>query len=977
MDVRQSRLIAISRVLLSYTTPILMLIVSIVLVRKTNENIILKEYEFKGSVYITEINATATLYKHRKSHYEVLNIKSDQKENYFAVAFKYPGFNPAKSVNLLFNIPRFGSINYTGDDFFDNFRNYSLISNISNEIYRESFQFHFSTLYKSEFEKTLPIFLQSIFYPEFNYDSFLKSIRYVKKNETADKISYEIHGEAYDLAKNFLHDRELMTKAAIINEIYNITDTVYGLYGNPLILAKTNFDQIINEYRSIANPSNALFYHFGDFDEYTLLQNLSQHLNYTYTKNQIRLDSNFSNIMSLQSKTISLPNITISQFTKRITSTWLIADVSNISDLIDVDVLSHLLTTGANSILHEELIESSNFGLTLCDSQFNYKTGIPHFTICVDGVPHEDSLIPHITRIFKSIIAKGFNATLLQTVIEKYEIMKKETSQSLGRNFFKNMIFPWLYGYNPLQYASFNWEIDRIKKLLAVQPKYFELVLRRRLLENQKRLDLEFIKDDNFEAKFIQNEAKIAEELASHQENFLNHSSNNSYNFINVSFEEINESIYSTKFYTINDVVYSFDVRTNDIVYIRIINSIDIDNELIEDFPIFMDVFGKSGFDEMNQEEFNKKVNQDVGGISIKYNIQSTDDGEEEDKTQLQIIIEGKTLSRNVNKLLEYLTSIISRPKLYESKKLMTILETRLFELKRDYLENTAKYANYFSSAGLTRAAALREMLFGVTYIKKLSTYLNDDKREDIKSLLDKLYTKVFINGFFKSSLHCNWDVRHKIEKRLEALMEKFNSHQPNQKGIDVLRLFQSSMSQTTKYILKNANSLSSLTFSYKIPRKKAAALSVMARIIANYDAEGLQNYKIDTDVVDDNLEIIHFSFWDIQNATAAYNDITGYFMQLSNDIFNEVNMKKCIYNIIRDLNNIQPPGSKNLDLFIKGMSLEKKSKIIHEYYNLNLADIYEAVKYFSIQSGSVCITSNAPELKDEFMIVDVIDIIN
>ncbi|EAY22954.1 hypothetical protein TVAG_077010 [Trichomonas vaginalis G3] len=515
------------------------------------------------------------------------------------------------------------------------------------------------------------------------------------------------------------------------------------------------------------------------------------------------------------------------------------------------------------------------------------------------------------------------------------------------------------------------WEVERIKKLLAVQPKYFELVMRRRLFENQNRIDIDFVNDNNFESEFNSNLSQIISKY-SKTERFIQNTENEENeknNFSNFSFSEILDSFYKPGNVLGNGFVYSYEEPTNDVVYIRIKNSINLDEELLEDFPIFLTIFGKTGVDGMSQKEFDNLIEKFTGGISIKYLVSASYDSE--DTANLTIIIEGKSLSKNANNLIEYMTSLISKPNLIDPILMMDILQETYDLYTKHLMINATLFSQMFSAAALSRGAALQEMLFGVTFYKRLGKYLNNDKRENILDLISRLYDKKFINGDFSASLHCNCESRQRIEKRLLSLMEKLNSHQPIEKGIDTIRLFISEMSIYQKSAFKSDHSLSSVTFSIPVPpigKKIAAAYYVTAKMICkgylNEIVDSSYGERVDENTSDPLISVIYFTIENVKNVTEMSDKMMSKLKSINERTFTEEDMRKCIYAILKRINAPRDPSTRNIDTFLSGFSIENKTTFFRDLFYLNLSDIYTAIRSFMSSKIHIAVVAKSSEIK-------------
>jgi Zn-dependent M16 (insulinase) family peptidase len=67
---------------------------------------------------------------------------------------------------------------------------------------------------------------------------------------------------------------------------------------------------------------------------------------------------------------------------------------------------------------------------------------------------------------------------------------EKIITRSQGYKFSKQIIGNWIHEVHSFSLLDSSWEIERLQHLLAVQPYYFELIMKNRIIDNQHRLDL-------------------------------------------------------------------------------------------------------------------------------------------------------------------------------------------------------------------------------------------------------------------------------------------------------------------------------------------------------------------------------------------------------------------------------------------------------------------------------------------------------
>ena len=868
-------------ILLTYSIPVLAVAYCIIFLHASDQTLAFGEYLLKEKIDIPGFNATAKLYKHQKLGFEVLNIDSLDNNNFFAVTIRTTNINSNGFSNAIFKSIGDGSADYKFKDIFAKMQKYSTVNEIKKEINDEISKFYFSTKNENDFNTLLPLFLDSIYNARISEAMFRKKVyRYDAFRDEDNNITLRSNGEALIEAREKMDDIESSTEYHIFNNMFYYYTSYYG---SEEYISEMNYHSFLKKYEEIYSPANTLLFHCGNFRESDVLGNISSYFSrfrHSGSVNKVRNrpDRNKNAKINV---TGYYPHLADNE--RRVVLSWTLNDASNISDIVDMEIVSKML-----------IDEISNSGKTcaksMCKSGFFHDIGTSYFTFCFDNVPVGCNITDDILDLISKVSSNGFNSIKQANVIQKYELNQSEIVESLGKDIYNRIIIPWSRGVSSLSdFISLSWEFSRVKRLIAVQARYFEMILKQKLIDNKDRIEISYANDQNYTIQRLEKRTKLADEYAktlskAEIENLekltLDNRDNEDYNnesafpramLSNLSLSDNldKENDYAKSLNFIENV-------TKDVVYVRFKNIIPLFSDTVENIPFFLELFGKLGAIDINDDDPNTQKIIDTSGITCKAEIFSDDS-----KASVAIIVEGKALSKNVNSLIDTMKVLLLRPVFNDTKLIMKIFTQKLEEFTRELRENGAKYASYLASASLSRACALREMIYGITFYKKLHLLMKEKKTDEIIKICTDVYEKLFLFGNFTVCLHCDTATKNKIEGRITIVLKKLNTHLTPEKSIDYVSIFMAECNSWKNALIKIDSDVKFVAISY-------SGANRMSKQSVSYDLLEYISNEINKEINSSSMTML--SSYELtskcdHNVTQCVSNMSNIFQNLSQRI--------------------------------------------------------------------------------------------
>lgn len=425
---------------------------------------------------------------------------------------------------------------------------------------------------------------------------------------------------------------------------------------------------------------------------------------------------------------------------------WMVGDLRNVTEITDLTFLSLLLTDTILSPLYKSLI-TTRIGTNFINTGFMSYTRSPYFCIGLEGVEMTEAIKFNQTvlDILNDVYKNGFDSDRIYSTLHNFEISQKTISNQQGINFWHGLISFWIHNVNPFEVLDENWQIERIKRILKINPRYFEMILKHQLINNKHRLDLIMKGVQNFQEKQAE---KVKQELAEMKEKMSNselkkivEETNKIQQFVDaprpvhllpsITKNDINETQptkLKVEYPLNNDKIMTFVQPTNDIVYLTVKCDLPVDSKDIELVPILSLLLNQIGADDLDENEFANQASLYTGGISVSHIIVPSKDDPNSFKASL--LFSGSALSSDIEKFIKLIQKMLTKPWLNNTKRINILLSEKVSAFPNRIAENGHYYALLYSSAGISTSSTLQEMWDGITNMRYVKKLLNLSKAE-------------------------------------------------------------------------------------------------------------------------------------------------------------------------------------------------------------------------------------------------------
>ena len=849
----------------------------------------------------------------------------------------------------------------------------------------------FSTTNEKDFHNLLDVYMDAVFHPLLDEKTFEYECHHLEFEVFDDpNTSLKHSGVVYNEMNGVFSNPSERFSSLVRGSLY--PDSVFGLEygGNPEDIAKLTLADVKRRHQMYYHPSNSLFFHYGSFDTDAILEKVASVIEGTgYEKGSIVIpEDKIEQKRWTDAKFVTKEGPAGDDPTKvRVGAAWIVGDLRNVSEIIDLNFLSMLLTHSSASPLYKALIKSG-FGSEFIETGLLPYMRTPYFSVGLEGVDEKaaGSFWDTLLATLNDIYTNGFEKERIEGLLHREEMSLKEVSSRAGMSLWEWMIGSWIHGVSPLDLLDVQWELDRIRKILRLQPRYFEILMKKKLIDNTHRLVLTMkgVKgfQEQYSAKIKEELSKMKEQMNEQQKTDLVEKAKEIRKTIDspkpvhllpeIRVSEIEPSIPPVE-YNKDGSVFTFERPTNGIVYVRIKSELPLSVQGIEDFGLLPHFMHRLGAAEYDDEGFTKECELVTGGIECYTVIERAENGQ----ARAYLVVSGSALERNARKLLDLMMKVIQTPHLDNKQQIGVVLTQMAATIAADVLSSGHSFAFRRSCAEFSDCSLLKELWSGVSFLKKVHQMAKDKKWDDVAAKLVHLHENIYKKGVFSASIHGPSSVIKELSGTLKSHMNSLNSNSLPNQGVASLVDLRKQYQRDTLLYLDSSTYFCALSYLY-LPDSGPA--SVTASIFQNeflFESlrEKLGAYSAMSSYESSTGTMSLLSYRDTSPALIleAMNDTVT---KVSEGGIDQGMVDRAIVRVISGMDAPVSPGGDGLGQFWNEMAQERKQKMRTSILATTVEDVRKVAEQLKKSQPRVSIVGGkgSEVLPKDLFVVDILE---
>ena len=855
--------------------------------------------------------------------------------------------------------------------------------------------FTFSTVNKSSFEQSIPVILDLVFHAELTEVDFLKEGHRFEDEDGELKhngvVYNEVVADRYDTSTYLSTENDRLLFDGCVGR--------FDISGVEEEIEKLTLEDVKQRYNKYFTPSNAVFYHYGNFDSSMVIgavDRVISDIEYVPSvfDRSIYLQPRWDAPRDVRIK-IQPPNETKpldEQFVVMVS--WYVCNAWDVDLCDDMGFVASQIWKSNSSPMYEALIETG-LAESFTGCGMDDESPCCSFTIGVDGVKKEnvDRVIEVIHETLEKVVKEGLNKERKQSTFNSWVLSLMTPSWSEGSEIFETISVPLSLECDPFSLLDFGKSIEETKQKDQQNERYWENLIQKHLIDNPHRLTLigepveDFVVSQNTKTA-----ERLKEKRAAMTEEELNELARQS-ELLEDESDTAESKTPIPEFHRCDlsrGFTMTVPARVEDKVAVHVVPSmkycyvgVEVDLHLLPDdlhwLNLILIMWNAVGAGSHNEKERAALVNTYCDGFSFSIQEIESEVGHEED-FPIRIQITVGCLDEFGENTMELFSDIMLNPHFNSPK----VAEIEIPRSLGNLMENVTSWSRLarYAQLGFTKIANYTSLIGGYNRIISLQKAVNEGNYENLCCKLQSFYDRIMKCATFKGFVNCSSDQAvERIFPRMKELVNKLNT---NGAILKAPAPEPYNVTMPDKVYLSHSVTSSSLVIAIQmetLPDERAVLFYIVAETLT------LLLYDCLRDAIG------------VYTVSARYKECVGSFVigtecdpkpqesieairecleSIANGDLSDETVNHAVVSGFGVMDAPRPAHLRGIMKFLRGHTQEWIAKRRNAMYDITREQIIDSVKYLLTRKWHTVILSNpsVSEVPSEFTVVELNDLI-
>lgn len=723
-------------------------------------------FEWLRSEAIDSLHVVVSEYRHKKTGAMHYHIAADNDENVFLVALRTLPTDSTGVAHILEHTALCGSEAYpVRDPFFMMIRR-SLNTFMNAFTSSDWTAYPFASKNRKDFDNLMQVYLDAVFFSRLDPLDFAQEghrLEFTEPNNPESPLVYK--GVVYNEMKGAMSSPVSVLYQSLGAHLFPTSTYHYNSGGEPDDIPNLSYEQLKAFYQTHYHPSNAVFITYGDipavehqqqFDDRALQRfdrldrTLEVHPEQRFTAPKQVTERYAHQFQEGESE----------ENRSHIVMAWLLGESTDLESQLKAHLLSDVLLDNSAAPLRQ-LLETCGLGTApspLCgleDSNLEMA-----FMCGLEGSSPAaaEELEQRITALLEKLAEEGVPQAQLEAVLHQLELSQREVGGDhypYGLQLIMTAISPAIHRGDPIAQLNLDPVLDTLREAIQ-DPQFIKDLIRTQLLNNQHRVRLVMVPDENLEdEKDAQTREKLAQihgQLSAEEKQNIvarahalieRQSMEEDFSILpKVGIEDVppQKAMPTAAVHEFNGhQLHSYQQGTNGLIYQQIITPIPaLDDDLLPLLPIYTQLIGELGAGDRDYLAIQNEITATTGGIGSFSTLRGAINDEQNAKGYLTY--SGKALNRNGEPLARLLHALIAQARFDELERIKELVAQQRSHMEQVITGNGHSLAMMAAASHLSPAANLAHRLSGLAGIKALQALDHRiAKHSELEAFADQL----------------------------------------------------------------------------------------------------------------------------------------------------------------------------------------------------------------------------------------------
>jgi Zn-dependent M16 (insulinase) family peptidase len=696
-------------------------------------------FEVLREQHITELNTTARIYRHVKTGAELLSLINQDENKVFGITFRTPPHDATGVAHILEHSVLCGSRKYPVKEPFVELLKGSLKTFLNAMTYPDKTCYPVASQNVQDFYNLVDVYLDAVFFPRLTPFTLQQEGWHFELDDPDSPLTYK--GVVYNEMKGSYSSPDRILMEYSQQSLFPGHAYGFDAGGDPKEIPKLTFEQFLAFHQKYYHPSNARITFYGDDDPAQRLRLVNEYLQQfepLEVRSSIGLQPSFDqprHIIAAYAAGEAAP----SNAQGMVTINWLLTETTDTVTNLALNILQYILLGMPASPLRKALIESG-LGEDMAGAGLEGELRQMYFSTGLKGIDpaNADRVAALILETLEKLVREGIDPRTVEAALNTTEFRLRENnsgSYPRGLLLMLRALSTWLYDGDPLALLAFEIPLAAVKAQLAANPRYFEELLDRQLLQNLHRTTLVLGPDSELaqreENELHQHLAEVraalsaeelqaiidnARELKRRQEAPDAPEALATIPSLRVAdLEKKNKPIPTARQDYITTPILFHDLFTNGIVYLDLALDLHIlEQHYLPYVPLFGRALVEMGTEQEDYVTLTQRISRKTGGIRPKFFtsiIKDTQDG------MARLFLRGKAMLPQADELLNILRDVLLTVRLDNRERFRQMVLEEKARHEQALVPAGHQFVNLRLRAHFNEADWAAEQMNGVNYL--------------------------------------------------------------------------------------------------------------------------------------------------------------------------------------------------------------------------------------------------------------------
>ena len=705
----------------------------------------LEGFEVKAITPLKQQQMVAYQLEHLKTGAKVLHLYSEDTENLFSISFPTPPPNSTGVPHILEHSVLAGSQKYPVREPFFEMLKMSPATFINAMTGPDCTYYPVSSKVQQDLFNLAEVYFDAVFHPLLTENTFKREGHHLAPADPENpQGKLKFTGVVYNEMNGALSDPEQRLDSIANRSLF--PDNIYGLEygGDPKDIPELTYQDFREFHANYYHPSNAYFVFYGNVPTAEYVKFLAEKLEVFERREpniNIHPQSRWSD-PRLQEDSYPIGAAEETEAKTYIMMKWLVGDSTNPEEWVALDILSRVLLGNEAAPLKKAIVESQ-IGQDLLRSGVDSVGKEATFNLAIQGseADRSEAFTQLIINTLETLADNEIESSVIEAAFQQATYQHQEIARMYPLRMLFRVMQTWIYGADPLTFLHIGDRLAECKQRYAEDPKYFNNLIREKLLNNNHRLTLVLKPDQQWQSNYDQAVVSQVEQVRSQlsPEQLERIASEAEELELESGTPNAPEAVAKLPQLQIGDLpekpehiqtdveelesgatLLRNHVLTNGVNYLQLDFSLrGLPEELWLYVPTYIDALQKLGAGEMNYEQIARRIASYTGGISFRCQLETY--AQDAYRPVYGIRVSLKTLDEQIEPALELLREIIFAVNPRDTARLRDVTNQSHAQCSSDMVYNGIYTAMLRASAGMTKEGKISEIVNGLPQLDLLN----------------------------------------------------------------------------------------------------------------------------------------------------------------------------------------------------------------------------------------------------------------